>query len=153
VDGGSDEGTFGVPSDGGDAILDFRCNEWSGSLCINPQVRIPDGECDAHATSGEWVDAVYYNSPEYRLCPKFCEGMTGFDTYTTCSPSSTSASSTLVASSYSIGAGAFGSDSCSESVYRWWVDTPSYDDGWTGTISISVYGTGSPLLNIQCAGW
>jgi hypothetical protein len=151
--GGDDDGdALGVPSDGGDAVLDFRCAEWDGTLCIAPQVRIPDGECDAHTSSGEWVDTVYYNSPEYRICPKFCQGMTGSPDYSTCTSGSESISGT-VACSYSIGTETFSSDECSSDTYRWWVDTPAYDDGWTGTISINDYGSGQPQLNIECDGW
>ena len=155
----SDGETLGVPSDVGDAVLDFRCNEWDETdeaLCIQPQVRIPEGECDAHEASGTWVDTLYTNSPETRICPSFCQGMTGDASYTRCE-GVTSGEETATYSAYgwSIGTDPFTSSECSSSAYRWWTDTLDYVEStpWTRTITVSTGYGGSEQLHVACSAW
>jgi hypothetical protein len=153
----SDGETLGVPSDVGDAVLDFRCNEWDetdATLCTQPQVRIPEGECDAHEVSGTWVNTLYTNSPETRICPSFCQGMTGDDSYTRCE-GVTSGEEAVTYSAYgwSIGTGPFTSSECSSSAYRWWTDTLGYTEDWTRTITVSTGYSGSEQLHVACSAW
>jgi len=154
ADGGDpgDDGStvLGVMADIGDAVLDFRCDEWDGDLCVRPQTRIPDGACDTHAMSGEWLSATYFNSPEERICPSFCQGMTGDSNYDVC----TSGSETL--SGYTTtgwGLSGYSSSDCSSTDYKWWQDTHTHTGGTDFTIRISEYGSGMPILNIQCSAW
>lgn len=147
----------GVPSDTGDAVLDFRCNEWDETdetLCTQPQVRIPEGECDVHEVSGTWVETLYVNSPETRICPSFCQAMTGDDDYTRCEgAASLGDTSTFAAHGWSIGTGEFTSSECSTDTYRWWTDTLDYTETWTRTITIANTYGGSPQLHVACSAW
>jgi hypothetical protein len=152
----SDGEVLDVPSDTGDAVLDFRCNEWDETdeaLCIQPQVRIPDGECDAHESSGIWVDTMYVNNPTTRICPSFCKGMTGDDAYARCEGAE-SLTATYAAYGWSIGTDLFTSSDCSSTAYRWWTETPGYTESWTRTITISSEDySGSPQLHVACSAW
>ncbi len=145
-----------MPSDTGDAVLDFRCNEWDETdeaLCIQPQVRIPDGECDVHESSGIWVDTIYVNNPTTRICPSFCKGMTGDDAYARCEGAE-SLTATYAAYGWSIGTELFTSSDCSSTAYRWWTETPGYTESWTRTITISSEDySGSPQLHVACSAW
>jgi hypothetical protein len=153
-DGGDclDDVTLGVSSDAGDAVLDFQCAEWDGTLCTQPQVRIPDGECDAHAYSGMWADTAYFNSPTTRICPSFCKGMTGDDSYETCE-AGTGEVSSFIGYGWSIGTGPFLGSECSEDTYRWWTETPGYTETWTRTITISDSVGSNPQLHVECSAW
>ena len=156
-DGGDCSGdiTLGVPSDAGDAVLDFQCAEWDGTLCTKPQVRIPDGACDVHEYSGMWADTTYTNTPETRICPSFCKGMTGDEDYITCEGAEES-TALFMGYGYTI-SGSSPSPDCSSDTYRWWTATPGHPDvlpSWTPTITVGMPGWAStPQLNIECSAW
>jgi len=153
-EGGGDV-TLGVPSDSGDAPMDFQCAEWDGTLCIRPQVRIPAGECDEHSSGGAWVETAFVNSPTDRICHSFCKGMTGDDSYTRCESDADGATvSGDVGHGWTLTTSPFAGSECSATTYRWWSDIPSSSESaWTTTLSVSsTYGT-QPQLNIECGAW
>ena len=136
--------------DASTGALDFRCAEWEGDTCTNPQVRIPGDTCPSHTSAGDWISASYYNDPEDRICPTFCAGSTSgaSDTWSECH-----AGSETVSGITATGVAVSGIPGlCESSNFQWWINTYTHT-GDLFVLSVSAYGAGEPRLQINCDGW
>lgn len=50
----------------------IRCAEWSGSVCVHPQVEMDCSVCAAYANCGAWHDITIYNDGSQRTSLNFC---------------------------------------------------------------------------------
>ena len=76
--------------------------------------------------------------------------MTGDSNYDVC----TSGSETLSGiTTTGWGLSGYSSSECSSTDYKWWQDTHTHTGGTDFTIRLSEYGSGMPILNIECSAW
>jgi len=149
----TDGGPVFDPDDGDTHIfgsLDFRCVEWSGSVCTNFQTRVGAESCATLDSVEDWHRHVYVNTPEDRSCPLICAATTGNPSWDVCRSSGESNTDAFWAYSWSQR-----DTACETDKYIWRTQgIPNQCDPYCLNIANgSENYAGSPNLEIQCSDW
>ena len=133
--------------------LDFRCAEWDGDVCANPQVRVGDHACGAYPRANEWHRNVYVNVAEDRSCRLFCKATTGSEAWTVCEGGDPNADAQWAYSYAQAGTQCDGR-------HHLWRTSGITDQCGAFCLNIKLGASGlggdypgSPNLRLECAGW
>ena len=130
--------------------LDFRCVEWSGSVCTNFQTRVGADSCATLDSVESWHRHVYVNTPEDRSCPLICAATTGNPSWDVCRSSGVSNTDVYWAYSWSQR-----DTACETDKYIWRTQAiPNQCEPYCLNIANGNENyVGSPNLEIQCSDW
>ena len=127
--------------------LNFRCAEWEGDVCVNPQNMVEDSTCGAYPNANTWHRNLFVNSSQERNCRLFCLATTGSEDWNVCEGGAAN-SDAYWAYSYS----QRGTQCDAEYIWRT-QDVTAQCDPYCLNIKLGTGYAGSPNLRLECAGW